>query len=117
MPKRKEMPDSTAQDTLRRFKASVFQALAHPTRVHIMELLKDRELTVSDLLEHLDVEQSNASQHLTVLRSKNLVAARKAGNQVYYSIRDPLLGRVLESLKEFFQVHLKETKEVLRELE
>lgn len=56
------------QDTLRRFKADFFQALAHPTRVAIVEILRDGELSAGALIERLGVEQANASQHLTVLR-------------------------------------------------
>ncbi len=116
MPTKKEESNLAAQDMLRRFKANIFQALAHPTRVHILELLKSKEYTVSELLDHLKVEQSNASQHLAVLKSKNLVSARKAGNQTYYSLRDPLLGEVLDSLKGFFQAHIDESMQVLRNL-
>ena len=116
MTKRKEKDTPSTQDSLRVFKASVFQALAHPTRVHIMELLKESEYTVSELLDRLGIEQSNASQHLTVLRNRNLVTARKEGNQIHYSLRDPLLGRVLDSLKGFFQAHLEESMQVLRDL-
>lgn len=116
MPKRTVKIGASTQELLRTFKASVFQALAHPTRIHIMELLKDKEYSVSELLAHLGVEQSNASQHLTVLRSKNLVTARKDGNQIFYSLRDPVLGQVLRPLKEFFQSHLEESKQILRDL-
>lgn len=116
MPTRSDKAVSSTKELLRAFKASVFRALAHPTRVHIMELLKEKERSVSDLLAHLGVEQSNASQHLSVLRSKNLVTARKDRNQIYYSLRDPVLARVLVSLKEFFQAHLEESKQILRDL-
>ena len=93
---------------LRKFKAGVFQALAHPVRVHIVELLAKSEMSVSELLIALGVEQANASQHLAVLRAKHLVASRKEGNQVLYSLRDDTLAEVLVSLRKFFQSHLQE---------
>lgn len=116
MPVRKNK-DAEAQESLRIFKARIFKALAHPTRIQILELLKAEELSVSELLDCLNVEQSNASQHLAILRSKNLVSTRKEGNQVFYSIRDPLLGEILDSLKGFFQAHLEESLDVLRSLD
>ena len=74
------------QDSLRRFKAGIFQALAHPTRIAIVELLRDAgEVPVSTVYERLGLEQANVSQHLAVLRSKHIVVARKDGNQVFYS--------------------------------
>ncbi len=106
------------QDNLRRFKAGVFQALAHPTRIAIIELLRDeREVPVSRIHEQLDLEQPNVSQHLAVLRSKQLVTARKDGNQVFYSMRDPTLGKVLDLMKEYFQVHLNEALELLKDMQ
>ena len=70
------------QDSLRQFKADIFQALAHPTRIAILEFLGDGELSAGALIEKLGMEQANVSQHLAVLRSKQLVVNRKVGNQV-----------------------------------
>ena len=104
------------QDTLRRFKAEVFQALGHPTRIHIVECLRDGPLSVSALLERIALEPANVSQHLAVLRSKRLVVNRKQGNQVFYSLRDPLLIKVLDTMRKYFLVHLEEALVMLKEL-
>jgi DNA-binding transcriptional ArsR family regulator len=104
-------------DSLRRFKAGVFQALAHPTRVAIVELLRDEgEVPVSTIYERLDLEQANASQHLAVLRSKQIVIGRKDGNQVFYSLRDRILGKVLDLMRQYFQAHLNESLELLNDM-
>ena len=79
------------KDALRRFKAEIFQALAHPTRIAIVEALRDGELPAGKLIEKLELEQANASQHFAILRTKQIVVNRKAGNQVFYSLRDPVL--------------------------
>lgn len=102
-------------DSLRRFKAGVFQALAHPTRVGIIEQLRHGEMSVGKLCEKLSIEQANASQHLAVLRSKYLVQTRKDGNQIFYRLRDPLLGDVLEALRKYFLTHMKEALAMLEE--
>lgn len=108
---------STMQDALRRFKADMFQALAHPTRIAIMEMLSEGELSAGALIEKLGMEQANVSQHLAVLRTKLLVVSRRAGNQVFYSIRDPLISDVLALMRRYFQAHLKESLEMLDEIE
>jgi ArsR family transcriptional regulator len=105
------------QDALRRFKAQIFQALAHPTRIAVVEALRDGELTAGRLQELLQVEQANLSQHLAVLRARHVVVSRKAGNQVFYAVRDPVLIDVLELLKRYFYSHLNETLALLGELE
>ena len=104
-------------DSLRRFKADVFQALAHPTRIAIVELLGSGELCAGDLMEKLGMEQANISQHLAVLRAKQLVANHKVGNQVFYSIRDPIILKVLALMRHYFQRHLKEASNMLEEMD
>jgi ArsR family transcriptional regulator len=101
-------------DTLRQYKAGIFQALAHPTRVALVEYLNYGEMSVGHLCEKLGIEQANASQHLAVLRNKHIVQTRKAGNQTFYSLRDPAFGKVLEALREFFLTHITEALELLR---
>ncbi|HVK10366.1 MAG TPA: metalloregulator ArsR/SmtB family transcription factor [Gemmataceae bacterium] len=102
-------------DSMRQFKAGIFQALGHPTRVAIVEFLRHGEMPVSRLCEKVGVEQANASQHLAVLRNKHIVETRKDGNQIFYRLRDPLLGQVLETMREYFFAHLNEAMEMLRE--
>lgn len=113
MPKSGDLP----QDALRRFKADVFSVLAHPTRIHIIECLRDGEMPVGSIIEQIGVEPANASQHLSVLRAKRLVTTRKEGNQVFYSLRDPLLIEVLDTMRQYFRAHLEESLEMLRGLE
>ena len=108
---------NSTPDSLRRFKADIFQALAHPTRIAIIELLGNGELSAGELIEKLGMEQANISQHLTVLRSKRLVVNRKAGNQVFYSVRDPIINKVLALMRRYFQKHLKEALELLDEMD
>jgi ArsR family transcriptional regulator len=103
--------------SMRQFKAGVFQALAHPTRVGIIEQLRLGEMPVAVLCEKLGIEQANASQHLAILRSKYLVETRKQGNQTFYRLRDPLLGEVLETLRKYFLAHMKEALALLQEEE
>lgn len=78
-------------DSLRQFKAEIFQALAHPTRIAILEQLRDGELTVSSFVERLGLEQANLSQHLSLLRARQIVVTRKVGNLVFYSVRDRVM--------------------------
>ncbi len=102
---------------LRTFKAQIFQALANPTRIAIVEALRDGELTAGALLTRLGGEQSNLSQHLAVLRAKHVVGSRKSGNQVYYVLRDPVLIQVLDLLKQYVSAHLTDTLAMLGEHE
>jgi DNA-binding transcriptional ArsR family regulator len=103
-------------EALRQFKSDIFQGLAHPTRIAIVELLREGEVPAGKLIERLDIEQANASQHLAVLRAKQIVVSRKAGNQVYYSIRDRALIDVLDILRRYFYAQLSSTVNMLQEV-
>jgi ArsR family transcriptional regulator len=103
-------------DALREFKATIFQALAHPSRIAIIEVLRDGELSAGSIIEKLGLEQANASQHLAILRARNIVVSRKAGNQVFYSVRDPLLIEVLDTMRRYFQAHVEESMSLLQEI-
>ena len=105
------------QDSLRRFKADIFQALAHPTRIAVIELLEGGELSAGELQEKLKIEQANLSQHLAVLRAKQLVVNRKVGNQVFYSVRDPIIIKVLVLMRRYFYTHLQEAMDLLGEMD
>jgi len=101
---------------LRAYKASVFQALAHPTRIAIVEILRDGELSAGAMLERLGVEQANLSQHLTILRSRQIVVNRKEGNQVFYSLRNPVLVKVLDLMRRYCQSDLNDAIQMLDEV-
>jgi DNA-binding transcriptional ArsR family regulator len=103
-------------DALRQFKSEIFQALANPTRIAIVEALRDGEMSAGKLIETLGIEQANASQHLAVLRAKMVVVSRKAGNQVFYSIRDHALIEVLDILRRYFYAQLSNTVNMLEEV-
>ena len=100
-------------ESIRRRKAAIFQALGHPTRIAILELLENGELSAGALIKELSrgdqaAAQANVSQHLAVLRSQQIVKTRKSGNQVFYSVRDPVILEVLILLRRYLQTHLSE---------
>jgi ArsR family transcriptional regulator len=101
---------------LRLFKAEFFKALAHPTRIAIVEMLREGELSAGALIERLGLEQANASQHLAVMRTKQIVTSRKAGNQVFYSVRDPRIIEVLDIMRSYFYSQLTQDQVMLKQI-
>ena len=98
------------------FKAEFFKALAHPLRIRILDTLRAGEVGVNELSSQLKVEQSNLSQQLAVLRSRDIVVGRKEGNNVYYSVRDPEIFRLLDVAKKIFNNHLINVRDLLSQL-
>ena len=101
---------------LQSFKAQFFRALSHPLRIRILEVLRDGDRSVQELQTALQVGQAALSQHLAVLRTKNVVATRKEGTTVRYSLRDPLLADLLDVARRIFSNHLIGRQTLLREL-
>jgi DNA-binding transcriptional ArsR family regulator len=100
---------------LRAYKASIFQALSHPTRIAIVEVLRDAELSAGAIQEKLGIEQANLSQHLTTLRNRQIVVNRKEGNQVFYSLRNHVIAEVLDLMRRYCQQDLTNTVQMLDE--
>ena len=101
----------------RQFKADIFQVLAHPTRIAVLEQLRDGELTVTNFVERLGLEQANLSQHLAVLRARQIVVTRKVGNQVFYSVRDRLMIDLLDLMRRYFHKQVVDSVTLFEEME
>src|SRR5207247_1217198 len=98
------------------FNAEFFKALAHPLRIAILDSLRDGERTVAEISQKFGIEQTNASQQLAVLRNKNIIAARKAGTNVYYSVSDATVYKLLDAAREIFNNHLIGVRIMLEEI-
>src|ERR1039458_5329778 len=101
---------------LSQFKAEFFKALSHPLRIRILDALRNGEVTVGDLTARLEVEQSTLSQQLAILRNRDFIAARKSASNVFYSVHDPAIFRLLDVAREIFNNHLIDVKEMLSQL-
>lgn len=102
-------------DPVRQFKAEFFRALGHPARLKLLEFLRTGEKSVSELQAQLEIEPAATSQQLAVLRSKNIVEARKVGTNVMYSVRDPLVFEMLEVARRIFNNQLIDTQAMLKQ--
>jgi len=69
--------------------AEIYKFLANPKRLEILNLLREQELAVEDLIKELELPKANVSQHLAVLRHAGLVSVRRDGVRAYYKIVDP----------------------------
>lgn len=100
-------------EPLHHFKAGLFKALGHPLRLRMLELLRDGEMSVKDLLRELEVEPSTASQQLGILRAQGVVESRRRDGAVHYRIRDPLIGELLDVGRRVFATQVSEMQHVL----
>jgi len=98
------------------FKSEFFKALAHPVRIRILDCLRDGEKGVTELSEILEIEPANVSQQLAILRMRNIVLGRKAGSNVYYSVSDSTVFRLLDVARIIFNNQLTGVRNMLRQI-
>jgi DNA-binding transcriptional ArsR family regulator len=99
---------------LPRLKAEFFKALGHPVRIRVLELLSTGDRSVSELLEHVDVEQPYLSQQLGVLRRAGFVVGRRDGANVVYALADPRVAELLAVSRQMLLDMVTATRDELR---
>jgi DNA-binding transcriptional ArsR family regulator len=79
--------------------AYVLKAVAHPTRICIIDLLdQQKELSVSEIAELVDCEQSLLSHHLSNMRDKGILSVRREGKNMYYSLTDKTITKIVDCI-------------------
>jgi DNA-binding transcriptional ArsR family regulator len=92
----------TKNDTEKLERAAIMlKAMAHPTRMAIVDLIvREKELTVTEIYERLNLEQAVASQHLAILKDKDVLAMKRDGKNCYYQIAKPMLKELIDVIME-----------------
>ncbi|CRK52115.1 conserved hypothetical protein [Rhodococcus sp. RD6.2] len=89
-----------SRQPLYRMKADFFKTLGHPARIRVLELLSEREHTVSEMLPEVGIEPANLSQQLSILRRAGLVTATREGLSVSYALTSPRVADLLKVARE-----------------
>ncbi|MEU5893960.1 metalloregulator ArsR/SmtB family transcription factor [Streptomyces sp. NPDC047461] len=97
-------------------KADFFRMLGHPVRIRVLELLQDGPKPVRDLLAAIEVEPSNLSQQLAVLRRSGIVTATRSGSTVVYELAGGDVAELLAAARRILSVLLAGRQELLDEL-
>lgn len=100
-----------------KWQAKVAKALAHPTRIAILEILRRGEICVCEMSPEFETSQASISQHLAVLRDNNLVVARREGTRMIYRVTDERVFRVLDLMGSIAHDQLDAARQALAALE
>lgn len=97
VPARRRKAKGRMDRKLFELQAELCKTLANPKRLEILEILKEHsEISVNELAELLEIPKANTSQHLAVLRQAGVVATRKDGINVYYSLRSTKISEACQ---------------------
>jgi ArsR family transcriptional regulator len=106
-----------ASERTLQLQADLLKAMAHPTRLRILDFLRDGERCVCEITEQLELEQANVSQHLAVLKRQDLVSSRKDGLRVLYRTNYPEIYDLLEKARRILRLQVRATITALGEEE
>jgi DNA-binding transcriptional ArsR family regulator len=96
--------------------ADVCKALGHPLRIEVIDLLQEKELCFSDILEVTGGLKSNLSQHLSVMTKKGILKMRRDGQCNYYSLSSKKVAQACRLMREVLIDSLKKQKDLLEKM-
>ena len=88
-------------------RSDILKALAHPSRLFIVEKLSEQSHCVCELTEMIGADTSTVSKHLSVLKNAGIISDRKEGTMVYYSLEAPCLLKFISCLEAVIEGNIK----------
>ena len=98
-----------------RLHSELCKTLSHPKRQEILDTLRKREMSVSELAEKTHISQANLSQHLAILRTKGMAKARREGVNVYYSVSNTKIILAFDLISEVLREALASQTKTIKE--
>lgn len=96
--------------------AQMCQVFTSPKRLEILNLLKDKELSVGELAKLAKLRQANLSQHLGILREKGIVKTRRSGTTIFYSLSNPKIIKAFDIIREILLEKLAQAGKLSKDL-
>lgn len=90
--------------------AEMCTVFSNPTRLEILDVLRDGELTVSEITNKIKISQSNISQHLSIMKSKGILISKRKGQNIYYSLSNPKIVKAFDIIREILIQRLNQMK-------
>ncbi len=103
----------TQLQSLYEARASIIKAMAHPSRLFIIEELKDQDRNVSELTEMIGSDTSTVSKHLSILKNSGLVTDERKGTSIYYHLRCPCILDFIGCIEEVLETKANDQLNVL----
>ena len=102
------------EDQIYFYHAEMCKVFSHPKRLELINVLREKEMSVGDLSRRLGLTPANLSQHLAMMRQRRILVSRKEGNMVYYRIANPRLLEAFDMLREILFEQIRRDAAVIR---
>ena len=87
--------------------AEMCKVFSNPTRLEILDLLRDEEMSVTELIRKTRLSQANISQHLSIMKSKGIVISDRKGKNIYYRLTNTKIIKAFDIIKEVLAERLR----------
>ena len=101
------------EEQVTELKAEILKALAQPTRLKILELLRNGEKCICEIVPAINGEQSNISRHISVMQKSHLVTTRKDGVKVMVEVKDPKIFDILDRVTAILKNRMDEQSKLI----
>ena len=96
--------------------AELCKVFSNSTRLEILNLLGDKELSVTELIEKTKLSQANISQHLSIMKSKGIVTSDRKGKNIYYKLTNPKIIKAFDIIRDVLAEKLKKNRKMVKRL-
>ena len=97
--------------------AEMCKVFSNPTRLEILNLLRDTEMSVTELIVKTKLSQANISQHLSIMKSKGIVSSNRKGKNTYYKLTNPKIIKAFDIIKDVLAEKLKKNGKIVKNYE
>ncbi len=102
------------EEKILEWKAEILKALAQPTRLKILECLRQGERCICEIIPAVHGEQSNISRHISLMQKSHLVSTRKDGVKVMVKVRDPKIFDILDRVSAILKAQMNEQSRLVK---
>ena len=96
--------------------AEMCKVFSNPIRLEILNILRDKELSVSELVRKTELSQANISQHLSIMKSKGIVDSERNGKNIYYNLSNHKIIKAFDIIKEVLTERLEKNQKIVHEI-
>ena len=95
--------------------AEMCKVFSNPIRLEILNLLRDREMSVTEIIDKSKLSQANISQHLSIMKSKGIVVSERNGKNIYYKLQNSKIIKAFDIIREVLTERFEKSRKIIRE--
>jgi len=96
--------------------AEMCKVFSNPIRLEILNLLRNKEMSVTELINASRLSQANISQHLSIMKSKGIVISEREGKMIYYKLSNPKIIKAFNIIKEVLTERLEKNRNIIKKV-